>query len=463
MSDLSNWSSFKNSFYKESSLSAKYPRIGRKKRINPTPLISKYITEQLTEPTLISGKGIIRAELDLFINRFLKGEPKNIEVWQQYRRAYDRIPLVAGAIDITTDNTIQSFHISGPNKEKIQELKKKFNLVEFFHNVCKQMLIYGNSFVEIVKDSSGIVDLKILPPIQMFVNRDKKGNFRPNQPDAYLQYLPHKPMDPIAFSYDEVVHFKLNPIGESAYGNSIIHPLLLLLQIKINTESNMDTILERYAAPLMHFQVGTPEQPATQAEIDAMSADLQDIQADTELVTDHRVVGTVLGSENKAMNIEPYLDYLENQIITGLQVPLVLLGRGDMDRAVAEVQFDAFDRRVKTIQRTIKRIAERRIFKAHLGDVSEDQIPELMWGEPEQRQSREDMELIIQLKSSGIITAQKANSLLPEEYQEKLPEEIAKPQPQPFMKQPPEREGKEPPLDRIKTARDKRKPTQRRN
>jgi len=134
-----------------------------------------------------------------------------------------------------------------------------------------------------------------------------------------------------------------------------------------------------------------------------------------------------------------------------------------MDRAVAEVQFDAFDRRVKTIQRTIKRIAERRIFKAHLGDVSEDQIPELMWGEPEQRQSREDMELIIQLKSSGIITAQKANSLLPEEYQEKLPEEIAKPQPQPFMKQPPEREGKEPPLDRIKTARDKRKPTQRRN
>ena len=429
------------------------------------------ITEALTSPTKKEGKGIVRQKK--FIESFIKGEVKNTELWEKYKRAYFRIPIVTAAIDVTCDNAIQTFYITGENeeyKETINDLIHKFNLVEFFYNVAKQMLIFGNSFVEIVQNSKGITDLKILPPLMMYVNRGEKGNFGKDQNDAYLQYLPEKPTEPIKFKENEIVHFKWNPIGESAYGNSIIHPLLHILQIKLNTEGNLDTILDRYAAPLFHFQVGTPERPASQSEINSLSSDLEDIQADTELVTDDRVESKVLGTESKTLNLAPPLTYIENQVVSGLQVPLILLGRGDTDRAVAETQLEMFDRRSKTLQRTIKRIAEKQIFNVHLekafGEIDQGELPELTWGEPEQRQSREDMEMIVQLATAGVITPQKANDLLPEEYQEQLPEEMKNPakfqaqQAEKMAQQKaiPGRSNPEPSSDRIKTARDKRKP-----
>lgn len=458
--DLSDWSKFENNVSSRSSLTSPKPIKYRRK--HPKEVLNQKvypITENLTAPTKLTGKGIVRPELKMFLTH-IKGETKDMEVWRRYRRAYQKIPIVAAAIDVTVDNAIQSFYVTKgveEYKEEINELKAKFNLTEFFYNVAKQMLIFGNCFVELVKDEEGIKDLKILDPITIFVNRDEYGNFSEDQEDAYLQYLPHQPTKPITFRYDEIVHFKWNPIGETAYGNSIIHPLMMILQVKINTEHNLDIILNRYAAPLHHVKVGSPERPASQSEIDSLSSDLEDIQADTELVTDDRVEIEVLGAERKALNLSPQLEYLENQVIAGLQTPLVFLGRGDIDRAAAETQLDMFDRRAKTLQRTIKRIAEIQIFKVHLellhGKINDKDVPELSWGEPQQRQSREDIRLVIEMKNAGIITAQKANDQLPEEYQEKLPEQLKNPNPQGMGNK-----SEEPSLKRVQTARDKRNP-----
>ena len=424
------------------------------------------ITEALATPSTKTGKGIVRSDIK-FIDTFLQGaEVKDIQLWKKFRRAYLGVPLVAAGIDVTADNTITSFHLVGgsdKNKEEINKLLKLFNLNLFFHNVCKQMLIYGNAFIESVKGKDGIEDLKILDPIIMFVNRNKYGNFDKEQKDAYLQFIPMEPTEPIKFTVDEILHYKLNQLGESAYGHSILEPLLGTIQLKINVEANMDVIIDRYAAPLLHFKVGTPERPASQSEINSLSTDLEDIQADSELVTDDRVAGVVLGSKDKALNLQPFLTYLDQQIAGGLETPLVFLGKGDIDRAAAEVQLDMFDRRGKGIQQVIARTTEVGIFRPHLeakfGVVEEKDIPQLVWGEPEQRQDREDINTIISLTSAGILTPQKANSLLPEEFQEKLPEKVdpmSQDQDEPLPKI--GNNQKSPSLDRIRTARDKRDP-----
>src|SRR3990167_566126 len=444
------------------------------------------ILEKLTDPDKEQGKAIVRTDLQLFLS-FLKGEPKDVETWKRYKRAYEHIPIVAAAIDVSVDNAVQNFYITGRKdiakkskkkleepeentsddiyKEEIKKLISKFNLVEFFYNVAKQMLIYGNSFVEIVKtDEEGIVDLKILDPLTMYVNRNEKGNFSENQEDAYLQYLEGKPMNPINFKYDEIVHFKWNPVGENAYGNSIIAPLIAVLQIKINTEANLDVMIDKFASPLRHFKIGTPDRPASQGEIDAFNSDLQGIQADTELVTDDRVAAEILETKQGAQtNLGPALEYIENQVVAGLQTPLVFLGRGNTDRAAAETQLDMFDRKAKVLQRVIKRTAEMQIFKVHLelifGEIENEEIPELTWGDPQQRQSREDIEQIINLKSAGVISAQKANDLLPEEFREALPQELKNPMSGNGLGlgKPQQAVGKsEPSLDRIQKGRDKR-------
>lgn len=460
-------------------------RLKRKKlnsSLNNTPSDSVYRTTNLTEalamPSPKSGKGIVRSDLITFAKSFLGGaESKNLEKWEQYKRAYLNVETVAASIDTMVDNAIQTFHIVGDNEANVNTIKdlvEKFDLVEFFHNVAKQMLIFGNSFVELVTDETdGIVDLKILNPISIFVNRNEFGNFETNQSDAYLQFIPHKPMAPINFAFDEIVHFKWNPVGESAYGNSIISPVLRMLQLKINLETNMDITYERYAAPLIHFKVGTPERPTSQKEINAISSDLEDIQIDTELVTDDRVEGKVLGTEGETLNFEPPLKYAENLTTLGLQTPAVILGNSDVDRAAAEVQLDMFDRKAKVLQRAIKRKAEMFIFRVHLNLmnntlIEDKDIPKLVWGEPEQRQDREDIRLILDMVDSGVITPQKANSLFPDEYQEQLPEELKNPsqfnQPSPFgdPNQPGNPKKEEPSVDRIKTGRDKRIPKEKR-
>jgi hypothetical protein len=174
---------------------------------------------------------------------------------------------------------------------------------------------------------------------------------------------------------------------------------------------------------LIHVKVGNEERPAKQSEIDAVSADFEEIYADTEYVTDHRTELTMVGAQGVALDLNPPLTYIEHQLVAGLQVPLSLLGRGEgTNRATAEVQLANFDRRVKVLQRIIKRTVELEVFKRALNKGDDEEVPKLVWGEAEEREEAANMDMIIKLKQGGIITAQKANDLLPEEFREKLPE-----------------------------------------
>ena len=427
------------------------------------------ITEQLTQPTNKSGKGVIRPPYDIFRSQFLKGgEIKDINKWEKYRKAYDNISIVAGSINALVDNSIKFVQVIGKNEKYVEELRKfieKFDSDQLFKNIARQLLIYGNTFIELVKDESGIADLKVLPPVYMFVNRNEYGNFTKNQKDAYLQFLIENPTEPINFAWDEIAHFKYNQIGESAYGNSLIQPVVEFLHLKLESEANMAVIIDRYAAPLMHFKIGSPERPTNQKEVTQFSTDLEDIQADTELVTDDRVEGVVIGSQKEVINLAPALEYYVSQIIAGTGVPPVSIGIPiKTDRATAEIQLDVFDRKSKSLQNLISNITEKQIFLRHLQlvfgeDIKPDEVPELVWGEPEQRQEREDMKILIELANAGVITPQKANELLPDEYHETLPKIPLNNPETPKGNSP---SPGEPPLKRIKTARDKRVPKDQR-
>lgn len=432
-----------------------------------TPVVkrgSMLITESLDPDVKNSGKGKIKMS-DPFskqLQKVLKGEPKDLAKWKKYKMAYRNIPIVSSAIDITADQAVQHFYIDGENKEQVKKLEKfakKQNLVQFYHNVAKQMLIYGNAFVEIIKNGEGIVGLKMLDPLTMYVNRDEFGKY--DKEKAYIQMNELNPEEFVTFKFEEVVHFKWNPIGDSAYGNSLLHPLLHILEVKLGVEDNLDEIIARYAAPLIHAKVGSDERPAKQEDIDGLGADLQDIYVDTEFVTEHTVEMNVLDSGRRAMDLQAPLNYIEHQVVTGLQVPLALLGRGDGgNRATAEVQQASFDRRTRILQRNIKKTSEQDIFAVHLGLHKEELEIELVWGDPEEKQKQAEFDVVISLVTAGVLTKQKANDLLPPEFREKLPE--AEPMPfgapmgKPGMPKP--LGAPVPPLDRVQSGKEKRNP-----
>jgi hypothetical protein len=221
---------------------------------------------------------------------------------------------------------------------------------------------------------------------------------------------------------DDIVHFKYNLLGSDKYGTSLIHRNLPSTNQKLDMEQYMSTVVERYIAPIIHAKVGTDENPATATDITSVESALEDIRRDTEYVTSHLVDMEVLGFKGKTLDFIPLFDHVDKQIITGMMVTGVLLGRGKgVDGAVAEVQLRGLGRTVKSIQRTLKTEFEDEIIVGQgLGDPED----KLIWGSVEEREKTVDIDLIMNLSKAGLITKQKANDLLPPKFNEKLPEDL---------------------------------------
>lgn len=69
-------------------------------------------------------------------------------------------------------------------------------------------------------------------------------------------------------------------------------------------------------------------------------------------------------------------------ILMGLQVPEVLLGAGRIPEGLAQVQLEAFDRRVRSIQTELEKIIERQVFNRVLNANGLQEHVEFEWGEP---------------------------------------------------------------------------------
>jgi len=401
-----------------------------------------------------SGKGLVSSKDSMIFPKNIDNEQKDISIYEMYRNAYLRVPIVAAAIDTITSQTVQEFFfesadtdftLQGPppvtktvvKKRKVSAIERfadEQNLQVFFNRVVKNMLIYGNSYVEVVSKGRRIEELKILDPITMDVVRKATGKViayiqRAGTTEIVWGDMNAKGVGSRAKkvgSVKDIVHFKFNVIGSDKYGTSLIHRVLPIVDTKLDIERDMNVLIQRYVTPIIHAMVGDDNHPASQSDVDSVTAKLEDIYADTEYVTSHLVKMNVLGFQGKALPLEPLFSHVDMQIMTGMLVPPVLLGRSEgADRAIAEVQLRNFGRTINAIQRVLKVEFEDKIIKNFFGGGVK-----LIWGTADERESQIDIDMIRGLTTDGIITAQKANSLLPPKFHEKLPD-LPPPTPRP--------------------------------
>lgn len=360
-------------------------------------------------------------------------EPQNVPLQQRYENAYNNFPIVSAAIDITCEQVVQNFFYEGPNAKKLTKLSDDMNLGEKFYRITKCMLKNGNCWVEFPKDKKGqIKEVKILDPRFMTTYRTKVGDVIGHSQDINgaskvlwgttgdsskdAHFTKRRPLS-------HIVHFKFNALNSDKYGTSLIHPTLTMLDIKDQIESDTRTIVQRYAAPIIHAQVGDEMHPPTEEDVASAESHLEDIYADTEYVTSYLVKMNVLGFEGKGLDVAPILQHVDSQIISGLQVPAALIGKGaDVDKAIAEVQLRTFTRHVKAIQRILKIDFEDKVIVGQKLGTNKDK---LIWEVVEEREMELAIDIIRGLKKDGVITAQKANDLLPIKFHEKLPEHMS--------------------------------------
>ena len=363
--------------------------------------------------------------------------------FQLFESAYKQVPIIFGAINKTVDFALgPGFYVDSTNKaviKKINNFMEDMNFEIFLRIVVRNMLIYGNAFVEIVGKGKTIDNIIVLDPKYMFVKRDKHGILL-----GYTQYRGKN--QPINFNSDEIAHFSYNQIGDEIYGTSILRPLLggkvsLLTQF-LEMEDAMKTLVKRRANAPIHAKIGSDQYPPTSTDVENAADELVDLGNKNEIVTSYLVELDTLNFRSRLMDIDPYIQHYENSIIYGLEVPAVLLGRANVPEGLANVQMDAFERRIKSLQSFLEQTIEEKIFKKMFPN---DHI-EFEWGQPtsqlegaEMQQYQNILKLPISDETKADIENLMRKKLGFKEIKIILPKPIQKPELIPQIKKEPEK------------------------
>lgn len=365
------------------------------------PVVEKPVLKALTAGSAVlqeAAKGEVKDKKTKF--SLEKGEPHPHDMALMCS-LYNEVPIVHGAINKIVDHTVGPGFRVEVEKEAAKKLLEDFMRDLDFDNLLRKvvldMLVYGNAFVEVVKEKGNITQLIPRSPETMFVERDKKGKVL-----KYLQVIPEKiGSEPIEFELNEIAHFRLVQSGDKAYGTSVIHPLEQVLTRKLALEK-YTVMMARRRLQGYDVTVGDEDNPAEQEDVDMVNSDFESLEPDQEFVHNHLVKVNTLGFQGKTLELVPYLDYFENQIVYGLEVPLVLLGKGNVPEGLAVAQMETFERKINSIQLAVEKTLEPEILKNFLNNNGfADQTVEFEWKETTLEERKEEATLLLSALNSG--------------------------------------------------------------
>lgn len=320
---------------------------------------------------------------------------------EMYENLYKSVPEVFQGVNTMADNAIiVGYELEGENKEELREILKTFHFEDKLINVAKQMLIFGNAYIEVSYSGTDITGLDFIHPATVSIKRNEKGEI-----ENYIQKVEGKT---VKLNPEEIIHFTYNKVADRAKGVGIIQPLAKVLRYKMNTELAIATSADNYANPVQLWKFGTPDKPWTRSKIKEF---LDDFKPSKSV----GVAGNVdleLKAPTDQLRLDYYLEHLTRGELAGIQVPDCLLGWGQgTTEAVARVELQGFDRRVQSLRQNIKEPIDTQLFPliAKLKKWTSKNV--LKWPLTDSQEMTKS-EIMAQLVKTGIVTAEYARERL---------------------------------------------------
>ena len=191
-------------------------------------------------------------------------------------------------------------------------------------------------------------------PASIKIKRDKHGNI--------LKYEQGRGSDTKQWSKEDVIHIYMDKDGNNAYGTPRIIAALDDVKLLRKIEGNMVALIHRFSMPLYHWKIGIPQVgfQASDAEIRRAKSEIEGSSLDGLIITNEKTEITAIGSEGSAMNMAPYLEYLENRVFSALGVSASQMGRGGAKQDADSMEQQIHDT-VKYIQRILATFIEWQI------------------------------------------------------------------------------------------------------
>jgi hypothetical protein len=336
------------------------------------------------------------------LRRLFEARGRVAPVWQQiygevveipfseYLNAYLTDPTVKAVVDNLVAQVVGSgFYVTvepPEAKDVLDDFNEEAAVDEWLQQVCREILIAGNSFTVKPDDWRSPPELIDLMLPLSTIRRIKRSEFGELQ--EIIQVIGGE-----EFSYrpDDVIYFCWNPVDRKAFGVGLLTPLLSprldpdgevvppLIKIKAQIENDMRRVLHKYPPRfLIRFNVSDER---FEREIKPV---LQSLKPGQDFATNCEVDVKEMSISSRA-SFEYMLEWLLNQIYLAFGTPLPrLLTTTGFTEASARAAVEASEAFRLMLQRFLKRRYERLVAKPVLEAYGyPDAKPRLHWGAPQ--------------------------------------------------------------------------------
>ena len=298
-------------------------------------------------------------------------------------------------------------------QQQVPELRELIHNSEFgrvFGQWVEYAIQDGHAFMELVVEDERFRP-RLLPTERMHKKTDGFGFVEqyaleppegggPDDDDATL-YEPH-----------EVAELWITKDPTDDFGRSFVEPIREQADMLRDMEFDYARFVATKAYPPILWTLGTEEEQWSEDQIQGWLDTVNEIEPDSMLAAphdvDHDTVGVTSTSASAgAMQLGPTFEHLQRRIITGIGIPAVLM---NMPGAAGDVSatMPSFKRRVKRIQNIVKTAVEQQILKSLLVESSFEDfdgiVPEFEFGEHSSAESRLEIDKLIKLYQTGMLT-----------------------------------------------------------
>lgn len=314
--------------------------------------------------------------------------PKELGVEHPFKfedaeKVYKSFGIITGAINKIADNIVGEFSVKckNPNARKlIVDFIKESNMQLEVKEWIIESLLKGNGFMEL-----DVVDkkLNVLNANDMYVVRDRNGNVKGyNQFTGQFKNFSMDSRKLISFRSAQMCHLRINTIAGEAYGQGILMANERVVENLIQKEQDLAKLINRKANAPIHAKVGQPGEVADPTSIDNIKNNLVYMTNRTEWVTDANVEMKVLEFGDIGKNLIDAIMHDIRMLCAGMQIPEVMLNSGQLNEGIGNVQLEAFQRFIASIQEDIEFQIENKILKPYLlSNGFQDEI-EFVWNLP---------------------------------------------------------------------------------
>jgi hypothetical protein len=284
--------------------------------------------------------------------------------YAEIARAVDTESYLARSIQKHREYILkEGWEVVGKTPETVDYVKnrlREFELItgvttnEWIRQICTDLVTFHTAFLVFKRDverSTGrrirlhgkdldpIAGLFPMDPVSVKVSQNSYG-----RPIEWRQALNGEER---LFDADDVLVFTIDRKTGFVFGTPYCTPVLDDIRALRRLEELVELVTHKHLFPLFHYQVGTEDEPAadielpdgtTISEVDIVRSQIEEMPTEGGIVTPHRHTIEIIGSQDKVLDLAPYIEHFEARVMAGLRLSGIDVGRGDTaNRGTAQV------------------------------------------------------------------------------------------------------------------------------